>query len=84
MQKKKMVYGLPQIKVAMKLCEEYYVAKQTRNSFNNALPMKSKQKLEIVHSNVCGPYEVNSLGGNCYFLTFIYEFTRKVMHKTTH
>lgn len=38
--------------------------------------MKSHKKLEIVHSNVCGPYAVKSLGGNCYFLTFIDKFTK--------
>ena len=37
--------------------------------------MKSKQKLENVHSDVSGPFEVKSLGGNCYFLTFIDEIT---------
>jgi len=38
--------------------------------------MKSKQQLEIVHSNVCEPFEVKSLGGNCYLLTFIDELTK--------
>ena len=38
--------------------------------------MKSKQKLELVHSDVCETFEVRSNGGNYYFLTFINEFTR--------
>lgn len=38
--------------------------------------MKSHQKFEIVHSDMCGPFEVKYLGGTCYFLTFIDEFTR--------
>lgn len=37
--------------------------------------MKSYHKLEIVHSEVCYPFEVKLLGGNCYFLTYIDEFT---------
>lgn len=37
--------------------------------------MKSREKLELVHSYVWGPFEVRSNGGNCYFLTFIDEFT---------
>jgi len=27
---------------------------------------------------VCGPFEVKSLGGNSYFMSFIDEFTRKM------
>lgn len=37
--------------------------------------MRSKRKLEPVHSNVYGPFEVRSNKGNYYLLTFIYEFT---------
>jgi len=38
--------------------------------------VKSKQKLEVVNSDVRGTFEVKSLGGNCYFLTVVYEFIR--------
>ena len=29
------------------------------------------EKLELVYSDVCGPIEVDSLGGKKYFITFI-------------
>jgi transposase InsO family protein len=32
----------------------------------------------VIHSDVCGPLEVQSIGGNHYFLPFIDEFTRYV------
>jgi Integrase core domain/Pol polyprotein, beta-barrel domain len=32
--------------------------------------------LECVHSDICGPFEVQSLGGNSYFATLIDDFTR--------
>ncbi|GAU37126.1 hypothetical protein TSUD_278780 [Trifolium subterraneum] len=54
------------------------VAKQTRNSFKNELPMNSTHKLKMVYSDVCGPFEVKSIGGNSYFLTFIDDYTRHV------
>lgn len=54
------------------------VTKQTRKSFKHDLPMKAKKRSELVHSNVCEPFEVRSNWGNCYFLTFIYEFTRHI------
>jgi hypothetical protein len=34
--------------------------------------------LDLVYSDVCGPFEVESLGGNRYFLTFIDDASRKV------
>ena len=34
--------------------------------------------LELVHSDICGPMKVTSLGGASYFVTFIDEFSRKV------
>jgi transposase InsO family protein len=40
--------------------------------------MKSTQKLGMVYSDVCGPFEVKSIGGNSYFLTFIDDCTRHV------
>lgn len=55
---KKMVYVLPRIEVPKQLCEECCIARQTRKPFKHDLPMKSHQKLEIVHSNVCSPFEV--------------------------
>ena len=33
--------------------------------------------MEIVHSDLCGPMQTLSLGGNMYFLTFIDYYTRK-------
>jgi transposase InsO family protein len=34
--------------------------------------------LDLVYSDVCGPFEVESLGDNRYFLTFIDDASRKV------
>jgi len=33
---------------------------------------------KAIHSDVCGPFEVKSVGGNSYFVTFIDEFTIKL------
>lgn len=35
--------------------------------------------LEIVHSDVCGKMSVNSIGGAGYFVTFIDDFSRKIV-----
>jgi hypothetical protein len=33
--------------------------------------------LQLIHSDVCGPFRTNSLGGARYFVTFIDDFSRK-------
>lgn len=47
-------------------------------SFKHVMPMKLRQKWEIVHLDVCGPFEVNSMGDKLYFIIFIDEFTRYI------
>ena len=34
--------------------------------------------LEAVYTDVCGPFEIESLGGNRYFVTFIDDYSRKL------
>jgi len=75
---KKMVHGLPQIEIPKQLCVECCVSKQPRNSFKKEIPIRSKRKLEVIYSDACDPFEVKSLGGNSYFVSFIDEFTRKM------
>ncbi|KRX55804.1 Retrovirus-related Pol polyprotein from transposon TNT 1-94 [Trichinella sp. T9] len=38
---------------------------------------QSKEVLELVHSDICGPMQVTSVGGARYFLSFIDDFSRK-------
>ncbi|CAJ2647891.1 unnamed protein product [Trifolium pratense] len=75
---KKMVVGLPLIHTPEKLCEGCFVSKQRRNSFKSSVYSRSKQPLDVVHSDVCGAIEVPTLGGSRYFMTCVDEFTRKV------
>lgn len=62
---------------ALQPCEYCLFGKQHRVSFSSPLKKKS-ELLERVYSDVCGPFEVESLGGNRYFVTFIDEASRKV------
>ena len=59
------------------VCEHCIYGKQTR-AVHKALDREQLQPLELVHSNVCGPMPVKSLGGASYFVTFIDDSTRKV------
>src|ERR1044072_8229176 len=77
MSNKKMVTGLPKIHLPSKLCSDCLESKQTRNSFVSFIPTKTVKSLEVVYSDVCGPFEVASAGGNKYFILFIDDFTRR-------
>lgn len=74
---KRMVHGLPEIELPKQLCVECCESKQPRNSFKFKTPNGSKEKLEVIYYDVCRPFEVKSLGGNSYFVSFIDKFTRK-------
>lgn len=73
---KKMVHGLPQVKEPSQVCEECCKENHARKALKHDLSMKSKEKLELIHSDVCGPFELRLTEGNFYFLIFIYEFTK--------
>ena len=58
---------LPKVKdITISPCDHCLVRKQRRTSFASTSTRKS-EVLELVHSNVCGPMEVKSLGGSIYF-----------------
>eukprot|EP00253_Pinus_taeda_P003561 PITA_03561 len=75
--RKGMVRGLPLIEKPDSLCEGCILGKQHKERFPAGKSIRAKAPLEIVHSDVCGPMQVPSLGGNRYVLTFIDDYTRK-------
>ncbi|CAH9131081.1 unnamed protein product [Cuscuta epithymum] len=63
--------------VALDPCEHCLFGKQHRVSFSSTRKNHS-EILDLVHSDVCGPIEEESLGGSRYFVTFIDDASRKV------
>lgn len=51
--------------------------KQARKAFPKGKARRAQDKLELIHSDVCGPMSVNSWGGKRYLLTFTDDFSRK-------
>lgn len=75
---KELVTGMPKIGVCDKTCDVCLKGKQTRLPFADQSPMRASSPLHAVSSDICGPIEVPTLGGNKYFITFIDEFTRMI------
>jgi hypothetical protein len=78
MEKYRMVSGLPSIKLPSEVCEECVQAKQHRNIFSKDAERKTSELLEVVYFDVCGPKQVNSIGGDRYFVTFLDNHSRKL------
>ena len=57
-------------------CECCTIGKQTRHPFPKNAATRAKELLQIVHTDVCGPTNTQSLGGNRYFVTFIDDKSR--------
>ncbi|KAI5336607.1 hypothetical protein L3X38_015875 [Prunus dulcis] len=77
MGKQHMVRGLPTIQHQTQVCEACVLGKHQRNSFLTGYSWRASHHLELVHSDVCGPMNTTSTGGNRYFLTFIDDYSRK-------
>lgn len=56
-------------------CEICIQGKMTRPSFPKESDRKT-EKLEIIHTDICGPMRVSSNGGSKYFITFTDDRTR--------
>ena len=57
-------------------CKDCLVGKQHRTTFKTRQTTQMK-KLELIHSDVCGPMPVQSSSGKRYFVTFVDDATRK-------
>jgi len=56
-------------------CEACAIMKQHRLPFE-AVERRSDKPLQIVHSDLCGPFPVKSLSGGVYYITFTDDYTR--------
>jgi hypothetical protein len=75
--KKNMVKGLPALIEVEEKCVDCLVGKQHRNAIPKQANWRATVKLELVHSDVCGPINPESNAGNRYFITFTDDFSRK-------
>ena len=57
-------------------CEACTLAKMHRSSFPKQSQHRATRILELIHSDLCGPMQVDSIGGSRYMLTFTDDYSR--------
>ncbi|MBA3284504.1 MAG: DDE-type integrase/transposase/recombinase, partial [Nitrosopumilus sp.] len=58
-------------------CDVCYLGKQSTNKLSKSHKLNTKERGELIHSDVCGPISPETKGGNRYYVSFIDDFTRK-------
>ena len=57
-------------------CKGCAMGKLNRLPFPKQSSHKSSQLLELIHTDVCGPMSIEQIGGSCYFVSFIDNYSR--------
>ena len=78
MKRENYAIGLPSITAKNGLCENYFLGKMNRLKFDKNKATRATKVLELIHSDLMGPFQVQSLGGASYTLTFIDDYSRMV------
>eukprot|EP00731_Ephydatia_muelleri_P037673 Em0533g3a len=60
----------------MSFCEKCVEGKMARKPFQSVGEIRTTRKLQLVHSDVCGPMPTESIGGSRYFVTFVDDYSR--------
>lgn len=69
LQENNMVKGLPKFTVTKEICEGCVRGKHHRESFPNKSETRAVEKLQLIHTDVCGPMQTESIKGSKYILT---------------
>ncbi|KAJ9537516.1 hypothetical protein OSB04_030249 [Centaurea solstitialis] len=74
---KNLVEGLPWISDTDKACEVCNKGKQHREVIPKMVRWRATERLELVHTDVCGPITPITASNKRYLLTFIDDYSRK-------
>ena len=70
------IRGFPKLKKPNNImCKQCELCKMTKSSFKSKTHT-SKGILEIVHTDLCGPIEVQSYKGDKYIILFVDDYSR--------
>ena len=77
--KLKKVRGIPSLKKPnVGLCKNYQIGKMGKTSFKRK-KYQSKDVLEIVHTDLCGPIGVENYSGEKFFILFVDDYSRMMI-----
>ncbi|MCO5562686.1 hypothetical protein L7F22_016314 [Adiantum nelumboides] len=77
LQRHNMVHDLSLLEMPPRhVCEGCVLGKMHRFAFSQDGSNRATQKLQLVHSYVCGPMRMPSVGNSLYFVTFIDDFSK--------
>ncbi|MCO5578866.1 hypothetical protein L7F22_032713 [Adiantum nelumboides] len=76
LQRHNMVHDLSLLMPPRHVCEGCVLGKMHRFAFSQDGSVRATRKLQLVHSDVCGPMRTPSVGNSLYFVTFIDDFFR--------
>jgi len=79
LKKKDMVRDLPELQEIEAKCKDCMFGKQHREAIPKKAQWRASEKLELIHSNLCGPIKPSSNSGSRYFMTFTDDFSRKTL-----
>ncbi|KAM1223589.1 hypothetical protein ACFX2G_043549 [Malus domestica] len=71
-----MVHGLPHLENIDGVCEGCQFGKQHRDWFPKEKAWRASSPLELIHTDLCGPMQNESIAGNKYFMLLIDDYTR--------
>src|SRR5664279_4401440 len=71
-----MVSGLPLVEHVKQLCDACLAGKQRRAPFAQQAKFQAKDRLELVHGDLCGPISPTTPSGKKYFLLLVDDLMR--------
>ena len=71
-----MVRGLPCLDHVEQFCDVCVLTKQRRHPFSQQATFRARERLELVHGDLCGPVTPATPGGRRYFLLLVDNLSR--------
>ena len=84
MSSKKLVEGLPPVKIPSKLCRNCIARKHHMTPFPKSSSFRATKPLELIYTDIYGPISPATLGGSRYFLFIIDYFSRLTWAEMLH
>ena len=76
MSKNRMARGMPDLTHPKSIYKGCLMSKQARRPFPSQTDFNAKERLELIHGDICGPISPATPTGNKYFMLFVDDFSR--------